>query len=67
MLVLSRRISESLMIGDNITVTVLAVNGMQVRLGIEAPGSVSVHREEVFFRIKAALLVAESQRENERS
>lgn len=63
MLVLSRRIGESLMIGDNITVTLLAVNGMQVRLGIAAPGSVSVHREEVFLRIKAALLVAESQHE----
>lgn len=55
MLVLSRRAGESLKIGDNITVTVLGFKGLQVRLGITAPGNTTIHREEVFFRIKAAL------------
>lgn len=48
MLVLSRRANESLMIGDDVVITVLEVRGDQVRLGIEAPRSVAVHREEVF-------------------
>jgi carbon storage regulator len=52
MLILTRRIHEALMIGDDITVTVLGVNGKQVRAGITAPNSVSVHREEVYERIR---------------
>ena len=52
MLVLSRRQSESIRIGNNITVTVLAVRGNQVRLGIHAPEDVSIHREEIYYRIK---------------
>ena len=52
MLILTRRIGEALMIGDRITVTVLDVKGNQVRLGINAPKDVAVHREEVFERIK---------------
>jgi carbon storage regulator len=51
MLILTRRVGESLRIGDDVAVTVLNVQGNQVRLGIEAPKSVSVHREEVFNRI----------------
>lgn len=47
-LVLSRRANESLMIGDDVVITVLEVRGDQVRLGIKAPRSVAVHREEVF-------------------
>jgi carbon storage regulator len=52
MLILTRRIGETLMIGDRVTVTVLEVKGNQVRLGINAPKEVEVHREEVFERIK---------------
>jgi len=52
MLILTRRIHEALMIGDDITVTVLGVSGKQVRAGITAPNSVSVHREEVYERIR---------------
>jgi len=52
MLILTRRVGETLMIGDDITVTVLAVKGSQVRLGVEAPREVEVHREEVYRRIQ---------------
>jgi carbon storage regulator len=57
MLVLSRRIHESLKIGDDITVKILGLKGSQVRLGITAPSEIAIHRQEVFFRIKAGLLV----------
>ena len=53
MLILSRRVGETIMIGDNITVTVLGVQGSQIRIGINAPGDVSIHREEIYKRIKA--------------
>ena len=52
MLILTRRISESVIIGDNVKITVLGVKGSQVRLGIDAPKEVSVHREEIYERIK---------------
>ena len=52
MLILTRKIGESLMIGDEVTITVLEVKGNQVRIGIKAPKDISVHREEIFIRIK---------------
>ncbi len=58
MLILTRRVGETLVIGDEITVTVLGVRGNQVRLGVNAPRHVSVHRQEIYERI---------QKENERA
>ena len=54
MLILTRRVQEALMIGDDVTVTVLSVKGNQVRLGINAPRDVEVHREEIYHRVKQA-------------
>ena len=53
MLILTRRVGETLMIGDDVTVTVLGVKGNQVRIGVNAPRDVAVHREEIYDRIKA--------------
>lgn len=52
MLILTRRVGESLMIGDNVNVTVLGVKGNQVRIGVNAPKDVAVHREEIYQRIQ---------------
>ena len=52
MLILTRRVGETVMIGDEVTVTVLGVKGNQVRIGVNAPKTVAVHREEIFERIK---------------
>lgn len=52
MLILTRKVGESLLIGDDISVTVLSVRGNQVKIGINAPKDVSVHREEIYQRIK---------------
>jgi carbon storage regulator len=51
MLILTRRVEEKLIIGENVTVTVLAVKGNQVRIGIDAPRDITVHREEIHQRI----------------
>ena len=63
MLILTRRLGETLVIGDDVTVTVLGVRGNQVRLGVNAPKDVAVHREEIYQRIqneKDAVISAEN-------
>ncbi len=70
MLILTRRVGETLMIGDEVSVTVLGVKGNQVRIGVNAPREVAVHREEIFERIKqeqaqAGGNAAESESEGE--
>jgi carbon storage regulator len=52
-LILTRRVGETLMIGNEVTVTVLAVKGNQVRIGVSAPKDVAVHREEIFKKVQA--------------
>ena len=52
MLILTRKVGETVMIGDDVTITVLGIRGSQVRIGINAPSEVSVHREEIYFRIQ---------------
>lgn len=52
MLILTRRVGETLMVGDQVTVTVLGVKGNQVRIGVNAPRDVAVHREEIYQRIQ---------------
>ena len=61
MLILTRRIGESVVIGDDIKLTVLGVKGSQVRLGIDAPKTVSVHREEIYERIQKEEPESESE------
>ena len=55
MLILTRKVGESINIGDDITITILGVSGQQVRIGINAPKDVAVHREEIYQRIQAGL------------
>jgi len=57
MLILTRRVGETLMIGDEVTVTVLGVRGNQIRIGVDAPKDVAVHREEIYERIQTEKVV----------
>ncbi|MBP0050148.1 carbon storage regulator CsrA [Marinobacterium sp. AK62] len=61
MLILTRRVGETLMVGDDVTVTVLGVKGNQVRIGVNAPKDVSVHREEIYQRIQREKLQDDDQ------
>ena len=54
MLILTRKIGESLIIGDDVEITVLSIRGNQVKLGVNAPKEIAVHRQEIYERIKAA-------------
>lgn len=58
MLILTRKIGESIIIGDNVKVTVLGVEGRQIRVGIDAPKEVSVHREEIYNKIESEKVLA---------
>lgn len=55
MLILTRKVGETLMVGDDVTITVLGVKGSQVRIGINAPNDIAVHREEIYNKIQAEL------------
>ena len=64
MLILTRRVGETLMIGDDVSVTVLGVKGNQVRIGVNAPKDVAVHRQEIYERIQAEQMPGEAKNTN---
>lgn len=58
MLILTRRVGEAVVIGDNVTVAIIGVKGSQIRIGVNAPKDVTVHREEIYERIRHEQLSA---------
>lgn len=62
MLILSRRVGESFLIGDNVRITVLSARGSQVRIGIDAPKDTPVHREEIYQRLQQGQLPSTAER-----
>jgi len=67
LLILSRRTDESIVIGDEVTITILSVKGKQVRIGITAPPDVAVHREEIYQRIQSGEPIADSSKKPQES
>lgn len=63
MLILTRKVGEALRVGDDVSLTVLGVKGSQVRIGIDAPREVAVHREEIYQRVASAALAEDAQEE----
>lgn len=61
MLILTRKIGESLLIGDDVEITVLSIRGNQVKLGVNAPKEIAVHREEIYQRIKASTIESQTE------
>jgi carbon storage regulator len=64
MLILTRKVGEALRVGDDVSLTVLGVKGSQVRIGIDAPREVAVHREEIYQRVVSAALTDEADEES---